>query len=355
MSVQIFAYVSLYIICVFLSYFGQKYSNLRFAALFLVAVIVAVVVGFRPIDVGIDTQNYHFLYEQVFIRFEGTWMESQLGYIFYYLSLFSKFIGGNGHYLTFIYALLSCFFFFYTFHRCSSNIILSVACFFSGLGFFLFMHNVMRQALAISIIFYSISFIVNRNTLKFYATVFLATLVHASAVFFIPFYFLARLPVNSYFLLLVWVSSLPFIYFSDLIVIVLEIFTFIIPSVYIHYIESQHYFEIGGVSGLGLALMIKQCFFLLMWLAYRKDSHLDYNRAIYLLVMYAVIVGNFVLGLGVVGRFNLYLFVFIALGLPMAVNALIKKQRRIAFLIVWIVLTATFLKDLLSGSHGVIV
>ena len=116
---------------------------------------------------------------------------------------------------------------------------MSVAYFFTGIGLFFFMHNVMRQALAISIVFYSISFVINNHRLKFIATMILAVLVHASAVFFIPFYFLARLPVNSLLLLLIWFVSLPFIYFTNLIVDVIQYFVFVVPEQYAHYLLDQ--------------------------------------------------------------------------------------------------------------------
>lgn len=349
------AYLSVYAVCILLSIAGQKYSNLRAITLVAITIIISVLVGFRPAESGIDTQNYYLLYEQVLHNFEDSWMVVKLGFVFYYLSQLANFMGGDAAYLTFFYALLTCFFIFYTLYRYSVSLPVSVAYFFTGIGLFFFMHNVMRQALAISIVFYSISFVINNHRLKFIATMILAVLVHASAVFFIPFYFLARLPVNSLLLLLIWFVSLPFIYFTNLIVDVIQYFVFVVPEQYAHYLLDQEMYEKGGISGIGLVLMLKQGMFFLVWLAYREELQLTHSRVIYLLAMYAVILGNIVLGLGLIGRFNEYLFIFMLLALPMAIKSLIKQsQQHFVLFLAWLMLSVIFLQGLLIGAQGVV-
>lgn len=348
-------YFVVYVLCILLAMLGQKYVSFRAVTLLCITTIVSVLVGFRLPEVGIDTQNYYLLYEKVLSDFEDTWMVINLGFVFYYLSMFADFIDGDASYLTFFYALLTCFFIFYTLYRYSVSLPVSVAYFFTGIGLFFFMHNVMRQALAISIVFYSISFVINNHRLKFIATMILAVLVHASAVFFIPFYFLARLPVNSLLLLLIWFVSLPFIYFTNLIVDVIQYFVFVVPEQYAHYLLDQEMYEKGGLSGLGIVLFIKQGVFLLTWLAYRMELQLIHSRVIYLLAMYAIIIGNVVLGLGLIGRFNEYLFVFMLLALPMAIRALItQSQQSFVLFMTWLALTVIYFNGLLTGAQGVI-
>lgn len=262
-------YIATYMLCIFLAIAGQKYSNIRAFSLIIVTLLISFLVGFRPVESGIDTQGYYLLYEQVLENFHGTWLQGYVGYIFYYLSVLADSIGGDASYLTFFYALLTCFFIFYTLYKHSVSLPVSVAYFFTGIGLFFFMHNVMRQALAISIIFYSISFITNKNLLKFVATTTLAVLVHASAVFFIPFYFLARLPIKGFILAVAWFLSLPFIFIPSLIVSIIKSLSFIIPNQYVHYLTAQEMYEKGGISGIGLVLILKQGMFWLVWLAYQ--------------------------------------------------------------------------------------
>ena len=71
--------------------------------------------------------------------------------------------------------------------------------------------------------------------------------------------------------------------------------------------------------------------------------------------MYAVILGNIVLGLGLIGRFNEYLFIFMLLALPMAIKSLIKQsQQHFVLFSAWLMLTVIFLQGLLIGAQGVV-
>lgn len=335
---------------------GQGYSFIRAGALFLVAIIVSVLVGFRPLEVGTDTLNYYQLYWDVLSGFEGSWREEKLGYVFYYFSVLADYVGGDASYLTFFYAALTCYFIFHTFFRYSVSLPVSVAYFFTGIGLFFFMHNVMRQALAISMVFYSVHFMVGRNWLKFSGLSVLAVLTHASALFFVPFYFLARLPIKGSFLMLAWLASLPFIFMKELVVIFFKKMTFLIPSQYVHYLEDESMYERGGISGFGLVFIFKQVVFLLVWLAYRKDGQETTNKILYLLSMFAIIFGNFFLGLGLIGRFNEYLLVFVMLALPAAVREIVKKEQQGAVLfLLWMMLGVIFIQNLVVGTQGVVV
>lgn len=70
--------------------------------------------------------------------------------------------------------------------------------------------------------------------------------------------------------------------------------------------------------------------------------------------MYAVILGNLVLGLGLIGRFNEYLFIFMLLALPMAIKSLIKQsQQSFVLFFTWLILTVIFIQNLFVGSQGV--
>lgn len=114
-------------------------------------------------------------------------------------------------------------------------------------------------------------------------------------------------------------------------------------------------YEKGGISGIGLVLILKQGMFWLVWLAYRKELQITHSRVIYLLAMYAVILGNLVLGLGLIGRFNEYLFIFMLLALPMAIKSLIKQsQQHFVLFSAWLMLTVIFLQGLLTGAQGVV-
>ena len=88
-------YLAAYTACMLFSIARQKYLELRAISLLYIAVIVSVLVGFRAAEIGIDTQTYYSLYEQVLNGFHGTWLQGYLGYIYYYLSELADFLGGD--------------------------------------------------------------------------------------------------------------------------------------------------------------------------------------------------------------------------------------------------------------------
>lgn len=347
----IFNYLASYLATMLLLAFRGRYGILN---LTLSVLVVSYLVGFRSIDVGIDTHTYYLYYEQVLLGIKGTWMEAKVGYVFYYLSLFADYIGGDASYLTFMYALLTCSLIFYTVFKHSVSPLVSIAYFFTGIGLFFYMHNVMRQALAIAIVFSSMPFIYKKEMYKLAASTALAVLVHASAIVVVPVYFIVTRKINSLYFLIAWLISLPFIFVPSLIIFIAEKLYFAMPSVYVHYLQSQSMYDGGGLSGFGLVFLLKQLFFLLIFLAYKKDLSNAKNRTIYLLALIGIVLGNFVLGLGLMARFVDYFLIFIMLALPLSINALvIKKQRLIVHFFFLAMFAILFFQALLNGAQGV--
>lgn len=329
-------------------------NRLAFIAPIIIVVFLSIVVGFRSPDVGIDTIHYYGVYEQVLTGFQGTWMERQLGYLFIYSSLLADFLGFDASFVTFVYALLTLFFLFLTIYRFSECSYLSVALFLTALGLFFYMHNVMRQALAISIIFFSVRYIINKNWLRFYLVAFSACLVHLSAVFFLPFYYLARLKVKPYFLIFVWVLSIPFIFYPSLSLSLINAVDFLIPRQYLPYLNATELFAKGGVSGFGLLVLFKQIVFLFVLYAYKKNFHYTEDRVICILYIYFVIVENFTINLGLLARFNGYLGIFVLLALPLAIKSLVKKdQRSFSFGMVWFVMYFFYIYGIFGDGYRI--
>lgn len=76
---------------------------------------------------------------------------------------------------------------------------MSIALMFALYIFLYYMYslNIIRQMLAVSIIFYSYKYIINHNFKKFFLCVIIATLFHTTALLFLPFYFLFPKKENS--------------------------------------------------------------------------------------------------------------------------------------------------------------
>lgn len=350
------SYVSVYLISIFSALIGHRYSKLKSILLLLIVLVVSYLVGFRDIESGNDTAVYYQLYGAVVQGgIEGTWMEQKIGYVFYSLSLFADVLGGDASYLTFLYALLTCWLIFYTVFKYSVSPAVSLAYFFTGIGLFFYMHNVMRQALAISVIFASLPFISKKENIKFAVSMFVAYMVHASAIVFLPFYFIARISIKPVIFLVAWVFSLPFIFMPGLVSSLIFKLEFLVPEIYSHYLLSEEVYESGGLSGFGLAFLLKQIFFLLFLFAYKSEFKVQSDQVVYRLSMIGIILGNISLHLGLMARFADYLLVFVMLALPLTSSVFKEVQRPYFRFCLFVFLYVLYFYSLAMGGQGVIV
>lgn len=158
-----------------------KFGNRRISNnICLIGIIFLVLISIFRFDVGFDYPTYfkiaEGLREDEIERFEP-------GNKFIYL------IAGLFHWspLVFIiYGLLTYFFIFDTIWKCSVN--RGVSCIVYLSLFYLSSLGVIRQALAVSIIFYSLRFLVHRQFFKYLIFVLLAMMFHMSGVIAIIFY-----------------------------------------------------------------------------------------------------------------------------------------------------------------------
>lgn len=215
------------------------------------------------------------------------------------------------------------------------------------------MHNVMRQALAISMVFASLPFIYKKENIKFAFTMFAAYMVHASAIVFVPFYFLSRLYIKPVLFFVAWLLSLPFIVIPGLVYFLIFKLEFVIPGIYSHYLLSQQMYEAGGLSGFGLVFLLKQLFFILFLLAYNKGVNNKQTQVVYNLSMLGIILGNFSLHLGLMARFTDYFLVFSMLALPSSVEIFGKSYIHCIKFLLFIILFGLYLYTLFQGGHGV--
>lgn len=347
-------YIALFLLVTTIPAISFDVNGRRVLFLLIAGMILSCVVGFRAEGVGIDTPTYYSLYEQVNEGYKDTWLEGYLGIFFIYLSVFSNSIGLDAPFLIFIYALLTILFTLVTVYRYSNHYSISIAVFLSGLGMFFFMHNVMRQALAISIVFYSLHFICRREQFRFFIAILAAYVVHSTALVFLPFYYLARFKFTIRVLFCFWFVSFIFVFNTDLIISCLNALSFMVPHNYADYLADEKMYRMGGVSGFGLVFLLKQFMFPVFMAAYRKNSALLCKRSVYLFSMFYIILVNVTLGLGLIARMIDYLGIFLILSIPMSVNDLVRKdQRCFVFILIWCLLFVIYLRDVFVDGHSV--
>lgn len=154
---------------------------------------LSLIAGIRY-DVGRD---YMYTYVPVFNKVLSGEMSEAWGDIGYtYLNLLVTFFTDD---YAGIFILTSCLFIFFTFkaiYEESDNIPLSIFLLVCMGYYFCFMNGV-RQMLATSILIFSIRYIRKRKKVSFIICVLLASLIHLSALIFIPIYYIYDLKLSK--------------------------------------------------------------------------------------------------------------------------------------------------------------
>lgn len=209
-------YIFLYIIIASIGYIKfenkKNINNLCFTIIFLF-------MGFRY-DVGWDFRWYFTLAQKIYLnkysifmtlKDLGIWDPNKFQYL--RLEFFNKIIYKIAWYLEnpqiviLIYSFLVLYFIKKGLENENKNSIYPWIIFLSIPLFFFNFTSLMRQAVAIGIIFYSYRYIKKRDIKKYLITIILASLFHSTALFIIPQYYLYNLELSKKKLILMFMSS----------------------------------------------------------------------------------------------------------------------------------------------------
>ena len=191
-----FIIISSSVLVYFSDYIRRNPSNEKIARqLFFSAMVISVLIsGFRY---GIGTD--YFSYENIFINLSNSYQSVydlilntrfEPGWII--INSFIGFFTDNAFYLFMVCALLTWLFFYkgiYS-HRNEVAVGISVLILLSTL--YITSFNIVRQILAMSIVFFSIKPLLDRKILKFSITILLASLFHYSSLVFLPAYWIVN-------------------------------------------------------------------------------------------------------------------------------------------------------------------
>ena len=194
-------YITVILGSTFLSHLAylKKFKKFKKIIIFLTIFIMAIIAGIRY-EVGSDWFQYYSGPELIgngqYLRDfdKGSY---EIGYII--LCKIIYLLDLNGSVLLFVYAFLTYYFLFKTIDRYSAYINVPITIFMYGCFYYLVSFNITRQALAISLAMYAISFLdiehykkcENKNesmvkkfqhNLKFFVWCFIAFLFHQSAI-----------------------------------------------------------------------------------------------------------------------------------------------------------------------------
>lgn len=161
-------------------------------------IILFVFLAIRGESTGTDLPNYHFFYDLLSYYNIKDLLKSnyfEIGYTLYsyIIHLISN---GNFRFFLVVTAFFSLIGIYDFIKRYSKNYLLSIIVYIC-LQYYLFIFSGLRQGIALSIVCFSIRFIVQRKFWKFLCLVCIATTFHLSALIFLPAYFLSEYDIND--------------------------------------------------------------------------------------------------------------------------------------------------------------
>ena len=301
----------------------QPKINLSFLAFTLLVLVIGLRYGF-----GIDYPAYLHIFEHL----GNTWSVERLEPGFYFLNWIIKALGAPGEVMIFICFLISLYFLHITIQKYSPYPELSYLIFFS-IGLLFFYTSGIRQAIAISLCFFSVRYIFEKRVYPFLIILLVATTFHLTALIFLPVYFLARKTFKQYFLFLVYAASLAAIIRP---LLVFELANPIISLVYgdrfanilleIAEIESRN-------TGLGLKVIFYNALTIFTIISY-KDLISDNSKLVLTnLFIFGMLATNIFGGVPDVARLTWYFSSFMMLFIPVLISQFDNFHLRISIYI----------------------
>ena len=224
-------------------------------------------------DVGYDYSNYYWLIESNIKYFDD--QINRIEFLPRQLIYLSNFIGFYQFFFI-VTSFLITYFFYKTIKKHSLDKTLSVLIFVCFPLFFFMSLSVVRQYVAISLVFFGYKFIKDRKFWKYLFLILFATLIHKSAIIALPIYFLfGDFVINKKAILFIYVLG----FFSSEIIAFLITFSSERYSIYIN--------QIGGEGGNLILLFFQIVGLVLLPIVYNFRDKNDKEFNFYLLSFYS--------------------------------------------------------------------
>lgn len=301
-------------------FFSKKFPKIEENKKYL-TIIFSILVLFlflRAPSVGVDTYNYkkifQYCHEYDFFRLI-TSGRHEIGFK-YYCKLISH-IYYNYSFFLMVTSIVSMIGVYYFLKDNSKNYMQSIFIFIT-FNFYGYFFGILRQALAISILLYSLKFIKERKLLSFLLFVFLASLFHKTALVFISLYFVYDLKIDRKRFIIWFASIILFLILKDYIL------NFIFN--YIYKPESLEAFSGDGYKMLILLLGISFCAYFYQDKLLKQDKN---NQLFINMVFIATIIQTLATIFSTAYRVTLYYSFGIVILLPNILKVIENKKIKI--------------------------
>ncbi len=337
-------YLAILPICILLPELCKVFSNKYTSGLkkeyktsvfyfIVMSVYMIIIIGLRRTDIGIDTSNYASMYKSVGeLDFSDLKYEmNDKGFVVLQM-IFNRlhigFSGFNFIYAMYVIAVVSCYI-----YKESEMPWLSYflyVCF----GFFILDFTMVRQTLAMAIVL--MAFMIDKNRgvkdfILFALLVILASTIHASAIIFMPVWFIKKLPFNSLIVAFLLIL-IPLCYLFKG-----QLTGFLVNMAGNVSDKYEGYSKVGeGSAGILLYLMmLVTVVFSLFVPGLFKDKK---NATLFYLLCIMLVIFPGVQGGGAIMRIYYYFYMFMIVFIPNMVCSLDTKEKGFFVLIVFLYL-----------------
>lgn len=282
-------YVLTFMLSAYLIYLSQKKKNKIF--LFLSLLIPCILAGIRNISVGTDVEIYiipNFNYAKSFLVFKEylTYMnydQKEIGYSLMNYVLANCF--NSIQWILFIYQLITTLFIYLSFRQLSSKY--KIPLWLCMLLYYFALYNrslnIIRQCMAVSIVFYGLSIYLTKNKLFTYILLILiASLIHTSsfiALLYIPIKELFKDCDNKTILsrITLFISCIGILIIFFPISVKTLVKYAIINSNYLEYLPGgMHSLLDKPINILNICFILPECFYLYLLFINRKKIDTPY-------------------------------------------------------------------------------
>ena len=241
--------------------FGYKHVRL-----FFLFILLFFYFSFRVINIGTDAFEYKLLYDYISINngmLPSYLANKELGFSFF--NLIANYLGFD--YLSFssFYLSLSAIIVFFQFKN-NPKLMLFLLYFLISSGYFMWISNGMRQAMAISIVMIAIGCINKESFSKYFIFIFIASLFHVSALIMLPFYFVKHFSCRYLFVFLIFSTLLKLLGVNLINADFINQMIIFIPGFneYYHYLDSAK-LSLNSDVGFQVVYMLKTLFFIFVF------------------------------------------------------------------------------------------
>lgn len=252
----------LYLICYIIFHKDIKRANKNFLYISFFVLFIVLAIRKPYSDMNNYIEYFHYLNESTYSQF----LRFDLEFLYKVLNILIGKICIDDRLFIYILSFLTLIGPMYIIKKYSKNYLISILLYIS-IGSFYMNFFIIRQALAISLLMFSVKYIEEKKLMKFIFLVFIASLFHNTALIFLPLYVLSKMKIDNKNLIVCLLFLMIIILLKDVITTFLMNFS----SDYTSYVNSEFDVKNTGINRL-IMFSIMIIFCRLFYKNYKDDK-----------------------------------------------------------------------------------